>query len=77
MVQAVQSLRSVQFLLLNPPPRRGGGQRWGLNGFNGLNGLNLQGRETELSRVIRDMPRDEDILELLKKFSGAGPLPAR
>ena len=77
MVQAVQSLRSVQFLLLNPPSRRGGGQRWGLNGFNGLNGLNLQGREAELSRVIRDMPRDEDILELLKKFSGAGPLPPR
>jgi len=48
-----------------------------LNGFNGLNGLNLQGREAELSRVIRDMPRDEDILELLKKFSGAGLLPAR
>jgi hypothetical protein len=58
MVQAVQSLRSVQFLLLNPPPRPRGGQRWGLNG---LNGLNLQGREAELSRVIRDMPRDEDI----------------
>jgi len=44
MVQAVQSLRSVQFPLLNPPSRRGGGHRWGLNGFNGLNGLNLQRR---------------------------------
>ena len=43
MVQAVQSLRSVQFPRLNPHPHRGGGQRWGLNGFNGLNGL-LQGR---------------------------------
>ncbi len=31
----------------------------------------------ELSRVIRDMPRDAEILELLKKFSGAGPLPLR
>jgi len=31
----------------------------------------------ELSRVIRDMPRDAEILELLKKFSGAGPLPPR
>jgi tripartite-type tricarboxylate transporter receptor subunit TctC len=31
----------------------------------------------ELSRVIRDMPRDVEILELLKKFSGAGPLPPR
>src|SRR5262247_545320 len=44
MVQAVQSLRSVQFPRLNPHLHRGGGQRWGLNGFNGLNGLNLQGR---------------------------------
>ena len=31
----------------------------------------------ELSRVIRDMPRDAEILELLKKFSRAGPLPPR
>ena len=31
----------------------------------------------ELSPVIRDMPRDAEILELLKKFSGAGPLPPR
>jgi len=31
----------------------------------------------ELSRVIREMPRDVEVLELLKKFSGAGPLPPR
>ena len=31
----------------------------------------------ELTRVIREMPRDAEILELLKKFSGAGPLPPR
>ena len=31
----------------------------------------------ELARVIREMPRDAEILELLKKFSGAGPLPLR
>ena len=31
----------------------------------------------ELARVIREMPRDVEILELLKKFSGAGPLPLR
>lgn len=31
----------------------------------------------ELSRVIREMPRDAEVLELLKKFSGAGPLPPR
>jgi len=31
----------------------------------------------ELARVIREMPRDAEILELLKKFSGAGPLPRR
>jgi hypothetical protein len=30
-----------------------------------------------LARVIREMPRDTEILELLKKFSGAGPLPPR
>lgn len=29
-VQIVQSLRSVQTPFSNPPPRRGGGQRWGL-----------------------------------------------
>jgi hypothetical protein len=32
---------------------------------------------TELARVIREMPRDPEILELLKKFSGSGPLPPR
>jgi hypothetical protein len=31
----------------------------------------------ELARVIREMLRDAEILELLKKFSGAGPLPPR
>jgi len=31
----------------------------------------------ELARVIREMPRDAEILELLKKFSGATPLPPR
>jgi hypothetical protein len=31
----------------------------------------------ELARVIREMPRDAEVLELLKKFSGAGPLPPR
>jgi tripartite-type tricarboxylate transporter receptor subunit TctC len=31
----------------------------------------------ELARVIREMPRDAEILELLKKFSGPGPLPPR
>lgn len=31
----------------------------------------------ELTKVIREMPRDAEILELLKRFSGAGPLPAR
>jgi len=32
---------------------------------------------TELARLIRDMPRDPEVLELIKKFSGAGPLPPR
>jgi hypothetical protein len=31
----------------------------------------------DLTKVIREMPRDAEILELLKRFSGAGPLPAR
>ena len=31
----------------------------------------------ELARLIRDMPRDPEVLELIKKFSGAGPLPPR
>jgi tripartite-type tricarboxylate transporter receptor subunit TctC len=32
---------------------------------------------TELARLIKDMPRDAEVLELIKKFSGAGPLPPR
>ncbi|MGH7775304.1 MAG: Bug family tripartite tricarboxylate transporter substrate binding protein [Candidatus Binatia bacterium] len=31
----------------------------------------------ELNKVVREMPRDAEILELIKKFSGAGPLPPR
>lgn len=31
----------------------------------------------ELARLIRDMPRDAEVLELIKKFSGAGTLPPR
>ncbi|HKY09030.1 MAG TPA: hypothetical protein VJQ55_12340, partial [Candidatus Binatia bacterium] len=31
----------------------------------------------ELTRVIREMPRDAEVIDLLKTFSGAGPLPAR
>jgi tripartite-type tricarboxylate transporter receptor subunit TctC len=31
----------------------------------------------ELTRVIREMPRDAEVTDLLKAFSGAGPLPAR
>ncbi len=31
----------------------------------------------DLVRVIKEMPRDPEILELLKTFSGAGPLPPR
>jgi tripartite-type tricarboxylate transporter receptor subunit TctC len=31
----------------------------------------------ELARLIREMPRDPEVLELIKKFSGAGPLPPR
>jgi len=31
----------------------------------------------ELARLIREMPRDPEVLELIKKFSGAGPLPTR
>jgi tripartite-type tricarboxylate transporter receptor subunit TctC len=31
----------------------------------------------ELARLIREMPRDAEVLELIKKFSGAGPLPPR
>jgi tripartite-type tricarboxylate transporter receptor subunit TctC len=31
----------------------------------------------ELNKVIREMPRDPEILELIRNFSGAGPLPPR
>ena len=31
----------------------------------------------ELARLIKEMPRDVEVLELVKKFSGAGPLPPR
>jgi len=31
----------------------------------------------ELAKLIREMPRDPEVLELVKKFSGAGPLPPR
>jgi tripartite-type tricarboxylate transporter receptor subunit TctC len=31
----------------------------------------------QLARVVREMPRDDEVLELVRKFSGAGPLPAR
>ena len=31
----------------------------------------------ELSKIIQDMPRDAEIVELLRKFSGVDPLPGR
>lgn len=31
----------------------------------------------ELARVIREMPRDPEIVEMLRKFSGVDPLPSR
>ena len=31
----------------------------------------------ELTQVVADIPRDKETLDFLKKFSGAGPLPAR
>jgi tripartite-type tricarboxylate transporter receptor subunit TctC len=31
----------------------------------------------ELAKVIHDMPRDAEIIELLKKFAGVEPLPTR
>ena len=31
----------------------------------------------ELNNVIKEMPRDAEILELIRNFSGAGPLPPR
>jgi tripartite-type tricarboxylate transporter receptor subunit TctC len=31
----------------------------------------------ELTRTVREMPRDAEVLDLVKKFSGPGPLPPR
>jgi tripartite-type tricarboxylate transporter receptor subunit TctC len=31
----------------------------------------------ELAKVIREMPRDPEVIEMLKKFSGVEPLPSR
>jgi tripartite-type tricarboxylate transporter receptor subunit TctC len=31
----------------------------------------------ELTKVIQEMPRDPEIIDLLKKFSGVDPLPGR
>ena len=31
----------------------------------------------ELAKVIREMPRDPEVVEMLKKVSGIDPLPAR
>ena len=31
----------------------------------------------ELAKVIREMPRDPEVIEVLKKFAGADPLPSR
>jgi hypothetical protein len=31
----------------------------------------------ELAKVISDLPRDAEVVELFKKFIGGGPLPAR
>jgi hypothetical protein len=31
----------------------------------------------ELANVIREMPRDSDVVEMLKKFSGIDPLSSR
>jgi tripartite-type tricarboxylate transporter receptor subunit TctC len=31
----------------------------------------------ELSKVIREIPRDSEVIEMLRTLSGAGPLPAR
>jgi hypothetical protein len=33
--------------------------------------------EEELAKAIKNMPRDPEVIDLLKNFSGAGPLPAR
>ena len=31
----------------------------------------------EMEKAIREMPRDAEVIDLLKKFSGEGSLPAR
>jgi len=31
----------------------------------------------ELTKIIREIPRDTEIIELIKVLSGAGPLPPR
>ena len=31
----------------------------------------------ELSKIIREIPRDAEIIETIKVLSGAGPLPRR
>jgi hypothetical protein len=31
----------------------------------------------ELTKIIREMPRDPEVVEMLKKFSGVDPLPSR
>jgi tripartite-type tricarboxylate transporter receptor subunit TctC len=31
----------------------------------------------ELAKIIREMPRDPEVIEMLKKFSGVDPLPSR
>jgi len=31
----------------------------------------------EMEKAIRDLPRDKETVELLKKLSGAEPMPAR
>ena len=31
----------------------------------------------ELAKAIKDVPRDPEVINMLKSFSGAGPLPAR
>ncbi|MGH7834380.1 MAG: hypothetical protein ACREQK_12095 [Candidatus Binatia bacterium] len=31
----------------------------------------------ELTKAIREMPRDTEVIDLLKKMAGAGPLPPR
>ena len=34
-------------------------------------------RANELTKIVVEVPRDQETLSLLKKFAGAGPLPAR